>query len=51
MAPPSYYGVSAFSLSIPHGMHLVAQLSFARLGGMLSQQDTSPKRALVRTSK
>ena len=51
MAPHSYYGVGAFSLPVPHGMHLEAQLSFARLGGVSSQQDTSPKRALAGTSK
>ena len=49
MAPPSGYGVGAFSLPIPHGMHLVAQLSFARLGNVSSQQDTSPKRTLAGT--
>ena len=37
MAPPSYYGVGAFSLPIPYDMHLMAQLSFARLGGVSSQ--------------
>ena len=51
MAPPSYYGVGTFSFPIPHGMHLVAQLSFACLGDVSSQQDTSPKRALARASK
>ena len=50
MAPPSYYGVGAFSLPIPHGMHLVAQLSFTYLDGVSSQQDTSPKRALAGAS-
>ena len=48
---PSYYGVGAFSLLIPHGMHLVAQLNFSHFGGLSSQQDTSPKRALAGTSK
>ena len=51
MAPLSRYSVGALSLPIPHGMHLVAQLSFAHLGGVSSQQDTSPKRALTGTSK
>ena len=51
MAPPSCYGVGAFYLPIPHGMHLVAQLNFARLGGVSSWQDTSLKKALVGTSK
>ena len=51
MAPPSGYDVGAFSLPIPHDMHLMAQLSFARLDGVSSQQDTSPKRVLAGTSK
>ena len=44
MAPPSCYGVGPFLFPIPHGMHLVAQLSFARLDSVSSQQDTSPKK-------
>ena len=44
MAPPSCYSVGSFSLPVPHGMHLVAQLSFARLDSVSSQQDTSPKK-------
>ena len=51
MALPSCYSIGAFSLPIPYGMHLVAQISFARLGGVSSQQDTSPKRALAETLK
>ena len=51
MAPLSCYGVGAFSLPIPYDMHLVTQLSFACLGGVSSQQDTSPKKALAGTSK
>ena len=46
----SCYGVVSLSLSFMACTQWL-QLSFARLDGVSSQQDTSPKKALVRTSK